>query len=55
VSDADGVCAEFGIGIGKDAAIGPEHAPNGDAQTGGERAHASLFSTLWHGVFGLRQ
>ncbi|PMS36594.1 DnaJ-like protein [Trinickia symbiotica] len=33
----------------------PEPTPSEDADTRGERAHANLFSTLWHGVFGLRQ
>jgi curved DNA-binding protein CbpA len=33
----------------------PESTPSEDADTRGERAHANLFSTLWHGVFGLRQ
>ncbi len=28
--------------------------PNDDAGTHGERTHANLFSTLWHGVFGVR-
>jgi curved DNA-binding protein CbpA len=32
----------------------PEYAPNGGAQTDRERTHAGLFSTLWHGMFGLR-
>ncbi|PTB18993.1 J domain-containing protein [Trinickia symbiotica] len=32
-----------------------EPTPSEDADTRGERAHANLFSTLWHGVFGLRQ
>jgi curved DNA-binding protein CbpA len=31
-----------------------EQAANADARKGDERAHANLFSTLWHGMFGLR-